>query len=79
MILEALNELIEKKDNWIETDPSEKGKYEGKNIGDLEKMKADLLADNDKYQAKGEKVPKENIEKMAEINFALRAKRHELD
>lgn len=66
--------LTEKK-KWIKTDPSEKGKYNGKNIGDLEKMKDKLLVKNAKNKEAGKKVPQEDKETMAELNFALRAKR----
>ena len=57
--------LTEKK-KWIKTDPSEKGKYNGKNI---------LLAKNAKNKEAGKKVPQEDKETMSELNFALRAKR----
>ena len=66
--------LTEKK-KWIKTDPSEKGKYNGKNIGDLEKMKDKLLAKNATNKEAGKKVPHEDKETMSELNFALRAKR----
>jgi len=66
---------LEEAKKWIKTNPAEKGKYEGKTLEDLEKMKADLIKSNDKLQAQGKKVPKENIEKMAELNFAIRAKK----
>ena len=38
-------------------------------------MKAKLLKKNAKEKEAGEKVPQKDIEKMAELNFALRAKR----
>ena len=67
------DELNERK--WIKTDPKERGKYEGYTIADLEAEKKKLKADNLTYQEAGKKVPQANIEKMAELNFALRAKR----
>lgn len=66
------SKLEEKK--WIKTNPAEKGKYDGKNLADLKKMKTALKKDNDKYQEKGKKVPQKNKDKMAELNFAIRAK-----
>jgi hypothetical protein len=62
-------------EKWIKTDPSERGKYKGKTIADLEKMKSDLEKQNANREERGEKVPQADREKMAELNFALRAKR----
>lgn len=57
---------------WIKTNPKEKGKYDDKNIGDLEEEKEELMDRNAKHKGK---VPQRDKEKMAELNFALRAKR----
>jgi len=74
-VMELVAGVLTEKKKWIKTDPSEKGKYAGRNIGDLEEMKAKLLKKNAKEKEAGEKVPQKDIEKMAELNFALRAKR----
>lgn len=58
----------------IKTDPSERGKYKGKDIGDLKKMKAANLEKTSGYRERGEKVPQAAKEKTAELNFAIRAK-----
>lgn len=78
LFLEAYNEvmdveLLEKK--WIKTDPKERGKYKGWTIADLEAEKVKLKADNAKYMEADKKVPDANRQKMAELNFAIRAKR----
>jgi len=69
-----LKDILTEK-NWIKTDPAERGKYKGKNITDLEKMKSALEKRNAKH--KGD-VPQADIEKMAELNFAIRAKQKNL-
>lgn len=79
--MKILNKLIEsnlEEKKWIKTDPKEKGKYKGWNIGDLEAEKEKLKKENDKYQERGEKVPQKNREKMSELIFAIRAKKHNL-
>lgn len=72
-----LSQIISEK-KWIKTDPSERGKYDGKNIADLEKLKAALEKKNAARAKRDEKVPQSDIEKMAEYNFAIRAKQHNL-
>lgn len=62
-------------EDWIKTDPKERGKWTDYTIKELEDEKSKLKKDNDKYQEKGEKVPQENIEKMSELNFAINAKK----
>lgn len=53
-------------DTDYETPESEKGKYKGKTVADLKKMKAALM--------KKEKRTKAEQSKVAELNFAIRAK-----
>jgi len=67
--------MFSEEDKWIKTDPAERGKYDGKTVADLEQMKSSLKKQNDGYQERGEEVPQANIDRMAELNFALRAKR----
>jgi hypothetical protein len=67
------HDISEKK--WIETDPSERGKYDGKTLADLEKMKTALKKQNEKREGS---VPQSDKERMAELNFAIRAKQHNL-
>lgn len=62
-------------EKWIETDPSERGKYDGKTIADLEEMKSVLKKQNEKREGS---VPQSDIEKMSELNFAIRAKQHDI-
>lgn len=71
-----LNEraIAEKISPPIETNPAERGKYTGKDIGDLKAMKAANLKRTAGYRERGEKVPDELKGKTAELNFAIRAK-----
>jgi len=52
------------------------GEHADKTITELKKELKDLKDKSKEYQEKGEKVPKEIIEKEAEIKFAIRAKKH---
>jgi hypothetical protein len=66
--------IAEKISPPIKTNPAERGKYTGKDIGDLKSMKAANLKKTAGYRERGEKVPDELKGKTAELNFALRAK-----
>ena len=67
-------QMAEKIEPAIKTNPAERGKYAGKDIGDLKAMKKANLAKTEKYRERGEKVPDELKGKTAELNFAIRAK-----
>jgi hypothetical protein len=67
-------DLDEKIEPPIKTDPSERGKYKGKDIGDLKAMKAANLKKTAGYKERGEAVPDDLKAKTAELNFAIRAK-----
>lgn len=69
-----LQEILSEK-KWIETDPSERGKYDGKTLADLQKMKTALKKQNEKREGS---VPQSDIEKMSELGFAIRAKQHDI-
>lgn len=58
-------------DKWIETDPKKAGMFKGKTKADLESQKETLKKKNAKH--KGD-VPESDKEKMAQLNFAIRAK-----
>ena len=73
-LTEGRETVAEKITPPIKTDPSERGKYKGKDIADLKKMKAANLAKTAGYRERGEKVPQAAKEKTAELNFAIRAK-----
>lgn len=62
----AESQISEAWDTDYETPESEKGKYKGKTIAELKKMKAALM--------KKEKRTKAEQGKVAELNFAIRAK-----
>ncbi len=67
-------DIAEKIEPPIKTDPSERGKYKGKDIGDLKAMKAANLKKTAAYKERGEAVPDDLKAKTAELNFAIRAK-----
>jgi len=64
-----MNELNEKK--WIKTDPDKKGMFKGKTKAELEAEKEKLKKKDKKHPGK---VSDSDHEKMAELNFAIRAK-----
>lgn len=66
--------MSEKIEPPIKTNPAERGKYSGKDIGDLKSMKAANLDKTAAYRKRGEPVPDALKGKTAELNFALRAK-----
>jgi hypothetical protein len=70
---QAYTDLITEK-KWIKVNPAEKGKYKGWTIAELKDAKAKLLKANKIYKQKKQKVPQSHKEKMAELNFAIRAK-----
>jgi len=67
--VEKSNNLEEKK--WIKTDPNKEGMFKGKSKADLESQKASLKKKNEKHEGE---VPEKDKEKMAQLNFAIRAK-----
>jgi len=71
---ESVEQVAEKIEPPIKTNPAERGKYKGKDIGDLKAMKKANLDKTEKYRERGEKVPDELKGKTAELNFAIRAK-----
>jgi hypothetical protein len=72
--MDESQDLDEKIEPPIKIDPSERGKYKGKDIGDLKAMKAANLKKTAAYRERGEAVPDELKAKTAELNFAIRAK-----
>ncbi len=68
---DSLNESKITEKNWIHTDPNKKGMFKGKS-------KAELEAERDRLKKKHEnqegKVSDADRTKMAELNFAIRAK-----
>jgi hypothetical protein len=75
MITTFLEYITEKKKNWIKTDPSKAGMFDGWTVTDLEAEKEELKASNARLKEQGKPVSAEKIERMAQINFALRAKK----
>lgn len=69
---EGKKKMNEKWDTDYKTPESEKGKYKGKSLEDLEKMKAAL---DKKRPEGGYKKGSAEYEKEKEINFAIRAKK----
>ena len=54
--------------------PSKKGMFADKSKAEIEKMKAALEKQNDALKKAGKPIPHQNRVKMAQYNFALRAK-----
>jgi len=74
IIKEEIQNLSEKWDTDVKVKST--GKHADKTIAELEKELSTLKNRSASYQEKGEKVPKEIIDKEAELNFAIRAKKH---
>ena len=80
---EPTNESAKGKGGWLSgkgkggkpaVHPSKKGMFDGKSKAEIEKMKAALEKQNDALKKAGKPIPHQNRVKMAQYNFALRAK-----
>jgi Protein of unknwon function (DUF3008) len=64
-----------KEEKWIKVHKSREGMFKGKGEAELQSMKASLKKRNAAKKDKGEAVPEKDKTKMAQLNFALRAKK----
>jgi len=64
-----------KEEKWIKVHKSREGMFKGKGQAELQSMKAALKKRNAAKKERGEEVPEKDKTKMAQLNFALRAKK----
>lgn len=74
-ILRSKKDEPVKEEKWIKVHKSREGMFKGKGQAELQSMKAALKKRNAAKKEKGEAVPEKDKTKMAQLNFALRAKK----